>query len=222
MNRTQLLQHFDTLAETPGAVAKLRDFVLHLATRGRLVPQNPADEPASELATRVRAAAKRIATAKRLKLPTPEVGMTDGDLTFPLPKGWAWVKLGDLCLKLGAGSTPLGGKRIYEREGVMFLRSQNVWNDGLRLDDVALIPPSVHEDMKPTRVEPGDVLLNITGASIGRSAIVPDEFGEANVSQCRLSGWPTRHFVTLSTSPSLLPISSPASCRCRWGFPVRG
>ena len=60
----------------------------------------------------------------------------------------------------------------------MFLRSQNVYNDGLKLENVALIPQEVHEKMSGTHLETGDVLLNITGASIGRSAVVPESFTE--------------------------------------------
>jgi type I restriction enzyme S subunit len=202
MNRSQLLSdHFATLAETPDAVAKLRNFALHLGTRGILVPQKSTDEPAVELVKRITALGERIAKEQKIKLPAPEAAITEADQKFPLPKGWAWVKLGDLCAKLGAGSTPLGGKRVYQKAGVKFLRSQNVWNEGLYLDDVALIDPAVHKDMDSTCVEPGDVLLNITGASIGRCAVVPDDFDEANVSQhvaiVRLTDKVLRQFIHL-------------------------
>ena len=70
MDRTQLLQHFDTLAETPDAVAKLRNSVLHLATRGILVLQNSADEPAIELSKRITALGQQIAKEQKIKLPT--------------------------------------------------------------------------------------------------------------------------------------------------------
>jgi len=63
------------------------------------------------------------------------------------------------------------------------LRSQNVWNEGLRLDDVAYIKPETHQKMSGTHVRDGDLLFNITGASIGRCAIVPDSFDTGNVSQ---------------------------------------
>jgi type I restriction enzyme S subunit len=65
----------------------------------------------------------------------------------------------------------------------MLLRSQNVHFDGLRLDDVVFIEESVDEEMVSTRVEPQDVLLNITGASIGRCTIAPDSMAAANVNQ---------------------------------------
>jgi type I restriction enzyme, S subunit len=91
--------------------------------------------------------------------------------------------LGQLLSKLGAGSTPLGGRDVYVTCGVKFLRSQNVWNEGLRLEGVAFITPETHARMAGTVVLPDDILFNITGASIGRCAVVPGEFDEANVSQ---------------------------------------
>src|SRR5438094_7976442 len=96
-------------------------------------------------------------------------------LLFIPPDDWQWARLGSLSQKLGAGSTPLGGKNVYQENGVKFLRSQNVWNDGLRLDAVPYISEEIHQDMSGTQVEAGDILLNITGASIGRSCIVPED-----------------------------------------------
>lgn len=95
----------------------------------------------------------------------------------------SWVRLNELLTKIGAGSTPLGGKQVYVNEGVPFLRSQNVWDDGLRLDDVAFITNDTHNKMSGTHVKSDDLLFNITGASIGRCAIVPDDFITGNVSQ---------------------------------------
>ncbi|MBI3301396.1 MAG: restriction endonuclease subunit S, partial [Deltaproteobacteria bacterium] len=129
-----------------------------------------------------------------------------GEIPFAIPSGWQIIRMGWLARKLGAGSTPLGGKTVYQSEGVPFLRSQNVYNNGLRLDDVALIPRAVHERMSGTHVQQHDVLLNITGASIGRCALVPSSFTEGNVSQhvaiIRLFAPEIRTFVHLSlTSP---------------------
>jgi type I restriction enzyme S subunit len=88
-----------------------------------------------------------------------------------------------LTQKIGSGSTPRGGKNVYIDRGIPFLRSQNIWNHGLSIDDVAYIPKEIHKKMAATVVQSMDVLVNITGASIGRCAIVPDNFKEANVSQ---------------------------------------
>ena len=94
-----------------------------------------------------------------------------------------FIPLGELCSKTGSGSTPRGGKSVYQDSGIALLRSQNIYNDGLRLNDVALISEVTHEKMKGTKVYPGDLLLNITGGSIGRCCIVPDDTPEMNVSQ---------------------------------------
>ncbi|MDI6802976.1 MAG: restriction endonuclease subunit S [Bacteroidota bacterium] len=100
-----------------------------------------------------------------------------------LPKGWKWVKLGEKLDFVGSGITPKGGREVYQSSGVIFIRSQNVYPNKLELDDVAYISDKIDERMKRTRVQPDDVLLNITGASIGRSAFVPSKFPRANVNQ---------------------------------------
>ncbi|MFJ9595535.1 restriction endonuclease subunit S [Streptomyces virginiae] len=88
-----------------------------------------------------------------------------------------------MTTKIGSGKTPSGGSESYLTSGVTFLRSQNVHFDGLRLDDVVYISEETHREMRGTRVKPGDVLLNITGASLGRVSRAPDNLGEANVNQ---------------------------------------
>lgn len=96
---------------------------------------------------------------------------------------WPKVPLKYLVSKIGSGKTPKGGAEVYTASGVMLLRSQNVHFDGLRLDDVVYIDDEMDRDMASTRVQPNDVLLNITGASIGRCTVVPAEFEAANVNQ---------------------------------------
>ncbi len=86
-------------------------------------------------------------------------------------------------MKIGSGITPSGGAASYLESGVPLLRSQNVHFDGLRLEDVAFIGEDTHAEMAGTQLRPGDVLLNITGASIGRCTFVPEGFGEGNVNQ---------------------------------------
>ena len=100
-----------------------------------------------------------------------------------IPAGWDIVKLKWDTDKIGSGVTPDGGSEAYVDEGITFLRSQNVHFDGLRLDDVAYIDEETDEEMEATRVHPWDVLLNITGASIGRCTLVPEDFPRSNVNQ---------------------------------------
>ena len=115
----------------------------------------------------------------------PSVKLKDSGVEWlgEVPEHWGSVKLGLLATKFGSGITPRGGAAVYQETGVPFLRSQNIHFDGLRLDGVARIAPDLHEEMSSSHVQPGDVLLNITGASIGRVCTVPADFGEGNVNQ---------------------------------------
>ncbi|PUA16879.1 restriction endonuclease subunit S [Glaciimonas sp. PCH181] len=164
-------------------IRKLRELILELAVRGKLVPQDANDEPASELLKRIRAEKSKLIAEGKIKKDKPSAPITDLEKPFKLPEGWEWIRLNELLSKIGAGSTPLGGKQVYVDDGVPFLRSQNVWNEGVRLDDVAFIKLETHQKMLGTHVFSGDLLFNITGASIGRCAIVPDSLKTGNVSQ---------------------------------------
>ena len=100
-----------------------------------------------------------------------------------IPAHWEVRRLGQIATKFGSGITPRGGSTVYQESGIPFLRSQNIHFDGLRLRDVARITPSLHRQLSGSHVKPSDVLLNITGASIGRVCSVPGNFAECNVNQ---------------------------------------
>lgn len=100
-----------------------------------------------------------------------------------VPEHWEVWKLSHLTTRIGSGKTPTGGADVYQTEGVAFLRSQNVYDDGLHLEDVVYIDESIDEDMAWSRVRMNDILLNITGASLGRTCITPAGLGKANVNQ---------------------------------------
>src|ERR1017187_251293 len=87
-----------------------------------------------------------------------------------IPTCWELVHLGDKAVKVGSGITPTGGARVYKSTGRPFVRSQNVGWGSLLMEDVAFIDNETHESFCGTEIEVGDVFLNITGASIGRSA----------------------------------------------------
>lgn len=102
-----------------------------------------------------------------------------------VPEHWKITKLGYIAKKIGSGKTPRGGSEVYQKEGILFLRSQNVHDRGLMLGkkEAVYISVEIDSEMSATRVKPGDILLNITGASIGRTCIVPANFPRANVNQ---------------------------------------
>ena len=102
-------------------------------------------------------------------------------MPFEIPDGWCWTTIEDVCSKIGSGSTPKGSN--YSKEGIPFFRSQNVQNDGIVLSDIKYISDEVHQSMIGTEVVANDLLLNITGGSLGRCAVVPRDFDIGNVSQ---------------------------------------
>ena len=105
-------------------------------------------------------------------------------LRFPEFHGeWEKCKLGELAVKVGSGSTPKGGNAVYTTSGHCFVRSQNVGMGHLVLNDIAYIDESTHQKQKSTELRTNDVLLNITGASIGRTALATEEINGGNVNQ---------------------------------------
>lgn len=208
---------FDTLITTDYAVEQLKQTILQLAVQGKLVPQDPNDEPASKLLKRITAKKEQLVKDKKIKKQKTLPEITDEEKPFELPTGWEIARFGDLTSRLGSGSTPRGGKAAYVSSGIPFLRSQNVWNYGLKLDDVEYISDETHLKMGNTKVFPGDVLLNITGASLGRSTIFPEELVEANVSQhvtiIRLLNMSMGRFVHLG-------VLSPLVQKLVWGRQV--
>lgn len=100
-----------------------------------------------------------------------------------IPVEWEVKTIDELTCRVGSGVTPTGGDSVYSKEGILFIRSQNVYNDGLHLEDVAYISEQIHASMLRSEVFEHDVLLNITGASIGRCCRMPAREGKANVNQ---------------------------------------
>ena len=115
----------------------------------------------------------------------PNVKMKDSGIPWlgEIPEHWEVKKLKYVVSKIGSGITPKGGANVYKLSGIPLLRSQNIHFNGLKLDDVAYISKEIHDSMSNSKVKPGDVLLNITGASIGRCYFVENDLGEANVNQ---------------------------------------
>lgn len=115
----------------------------------------------------------------------PKVKMKDSGIEWlgEIPEHWEVSRIKYVSEKIGSGVTPRGGAEVYETSGIPLLRSQNVYFDGFRLDNVAYITTDIHNSMNNSKVLKGDVLLNITGGSIGRCYFVTDEFEDANVNQ---------------------------------------
>lgn len=116
----------------------------------------------------------------------PREGETTPRIRFPEFEGsgeWEVKRLGNLTSRIGSGKTPRGGKTNYRTSGRPFVRSQNVDWGTLVLDDIAFIDDETHSTFVSTEIRTNDVLLNITGASIGRNAIADSRIAGGNVNQ---------------------------------------
>lgn len=102
-------------------------------------------------------------------------------------KGWEVKKLGEISSLICNGNTPKGGSEVYVDNGILFLRSQNVWKNRLDLDDVAFIDEATHKSLKKSALNHHDLLITKTGrvntenSSLGRTALFEGEDGSANI-----------------------------------------
>ena len=103
------------------------------------------------------------------------------------PMNWPIKELKDLSVQINSGNTPKGGSENYVEEGIAFFRSQNVWKDCLKMDDIAYIDEETHAKMKRSSLKQGDILMTKTGrintenSSLGRAALYMGEDDMANV-----------------------------------------
>lgn len=98
-------------------------------------------------------------------------------------KGWEVKRLEEVCSKIGSGSTPRGGKEVYKNSGISLIRSLNIHQNEFKYKDLAFIDDNQAHLLRNVIVESNDVLFNITGASVCRTAIVPDDVLPARVNQ---------------------------------------
>jgi len=96
---------------------------------------------------------------------------------------WPPVRLGELCLKIGSGATPRGGSNVYVDDGARFIRSQNIYDLRFEFAGLAHLDDSAAAQLQGAAVQRGDALINITGDSVARACVAPDDGREARVSQ---------------------------------------
>lgn len=151
-------------------IKKLRELILELAVRGKLVPQNPNDEPASELLKRIAAEKAELVKQGKIKKPKPLPEISEEEKPFELPARWEWVRLGDI------GETNIGltySPNNVKETGIPVLRSSNIQNGILDFTD--LVRVSDMEIKSSSYVEDGDLLIcarNGSKALVGKNALI--------------------------------------------------
>ena len=177
----RLAEHFHTLFTTEPSIDALKQTMLQLAVMGKLVPQDPNDEPANELLKRIAEEKARLVAKGKIKKQKPIAMLSEKEQAFGIPARWSWARLGDLSVLITSGSR--GWNEYYSDSGSTFIRSQDIKTDKLKFDNRAFVClPKSAEGIR-TRVELGDLLITITGANVAKAAMVEDSLDDAYVSQ---------------------------------------
>ncbi|MDP3832765.1 MAG: restriction endonuclease subunit S [Hydrogenophaga sp.] len=186
-NWERVAAHFDLLLDRPEAIDALEQTILQLAVRGLLVPQDPKDEPASELLKKIRAEKDRLIAEGKIKRDKPMEPVAIEDVPFVLPIGWTWVRFDELIhpLKPIAYGVLVPGPDV--EAGVPFVRIAD-----LSIDNPAPMPEKsigrdIDSQFQRTRLEGGEILMGVVG-SIGKLGVAPATWAGANIARaiCRI------------------------------------
>jgi type I restriction enzyme S subunit len=163
-------------------VKKLRQQLLQDAVQGKLVKQNPADEPASELLKKIKAEKEKLIAEKKIKEGKELPSIKLEDQPFQIPTNWTWCRLGEIAY-ITSGSTP--AQSAFVEKGIPYLKMYNLRNQVIDFfHKPQYIKEEIHNgQLKRCRAYPGDILMNIVGPPLGKIAIIPDDLPECNFNQ---------------------------------------
>lgn len=158
-----ITSNFDTLYYTPKAIDNLKKNILNEAVRGRLVPQNPNDEPAFELLKKIEAEKERLYEEGEIRKPKKLPPVKEDEIPFEIPESWEWCRFEDSINELKGGFAYKSGKMI-ENSNNQVIRLGNVKNEGLQLDrNPAFITDEYASETEDYRLEEDDILITMTG-----------------------------------------------------------
>lgn len=171
-NWQRINAHFDVLFTTEASIDALKQTLLQLAVMGKLVPQDPNDEPASELLKRIQAEKAKLIAEGKLKKEKPLAPIGEDEKPFVLPRGWLKVKLNAITLALNQGVNTAADKVVYSNDGYKILQSKHITSGVIKNDDARFVS-KVDFDKYKDKFSPirGDILFANIG-TIGKSAVV--------------------------------------------------
>lgn len=151
----------------------MKKSILQEAVQGKLVPQDPSDEPASLLLKKIAEEKKRLIKEGKIKKQKPLPEITEDEIPFDIPESWEWVRLGNLAYKItdGTHKTPK-----YKEDGVKFVSAKSIYNGRLTFDGCKFISKDEHVELfKRCNPEKNDILISKSG-SIGTVVVNPYDF----------------------------------------------
>ncbi|MBJ9165091.1 restriction endonuclease subunit S [Citrobacter farmeri] len=161
-NWVRISQHFDTLFTTEASIDALKQTILQLAVMGKLVPQNPHDEPASELLKRIEQERAQLVKEGKIKKQKPLPPVSNEEKPFELPQGWEWIRFSEILAELKYGTSQ---KCDYSTNGYPVLRIPNVVGGEISLEDVKFGKLSEHE-VKELSLKKGDLIFIRSNGSL--------------------------------------------------------
>jgi type I restriction enzyme S subunit len=170
-------------------VKKLRQQLLQDAVQGKLVEQNKNNEPASELLKKIKAEKQKLISEKKLKKEKELPPIKPEEIPFEIPYNWSWCRLGEICDTITKGSSPnwQGVQYVDEAKGILFITSKNVDSFKIDLTKATFVEEKFNEIEPRSILKKGDLLTNIVGASIGRTALFDlDVIANINQAVCIL------------------------------------
>ena len=204
-NWARISEHFDTLFTTEASIDALKQTILQLAVMGKLVPQDPNDEPASELLKRIAQEKAQLVKDGKIKKQKPLPPISDEEKPFELPDGWVWCRVSEVAMFTTSGSRDWA--KYYSESGALFVTMGNLSKDSydLRMDNRRYVNPPENGEGLRTKLEPFDLIISITG-DVGNLGLIPEDLGLAYINQhsCLLRFIPTcrnYYFPELMRSP---------------------
>ncbi|NJI23191.1 restriction endonuclease subunit S [Aeromonas veronii] len=175
-NWARLSTHFDILFTTEASIDALKQTILQLAVMGKLVPQDPSDEPASTLLARITAEKTQLIKEKKIKKEKPLPAISEEEKPFELPQGWVWCRLNDLALSSEAGWSPQCEPTSRECNKWGVLKVSAVTWGIFKPEENKELPESL-EPRPEYEVKPGDFLISRanTAELVARAVIVPHD-----------------------------------------------
>ena len=170
MKLETFFKHFDLLAEAPNGVQKLRELILDLAVRGKLVPQDANDEPAAVLLERIKKEKQRLVKEGKVRKSKVLPPITLGETLYKIPNNWQWIRLGEIG-DWGAGATPDRKNLEYYGGLIKWFKSGEL-NDRYIVNSEENITELAFKNCSLRLNQPGDVLIAMYGATIGKVAIL--------------------------------------------------
>lgn len=176
---TQTNENYD---HTQDKLAALKSSLISEAIRGKLVPQDPKDEPAEKLLERIKVEKERLVKEKRIrkeKLLTPTLG---DEIPFGLPSGWIWCQLGDVSTISGGKRVPKGYQLHQSPTSHIYIRVTDMKSGTILDSNLRYIDDEVFEQIKNYTISKNDLYITIAG-TIGEVGSVPEEFDGMNLTE---------------------------------------